>query len=177
MQQANIFHFSAIHPRGFRGEKYVCKILVSVPASSNQLVVAALLLFVSCCFIAQKITYCACSAIFFIRLQKISLTLLTPCSDILWYGGVSCHDSTNYVYGEDWAQRRPLKRQQVVPLGLSALTPHLSDTIEIFCRCACCFHILQLFWSLSFWTSVFSKKRTTGCCRYFLAILNYFVFC
>lgn len=57
--------------------------IVSVPAPSNQLVVAALLLFVSCCFIVQKITYCTCSGIFYIRLQKISLTLLTPCSEIL----------------------------------------------------------------------------------------------
>lgn len=138
---------------------------------------ATLLLFVSCCFIAQKITYFACSAIFFMRLQKISLTLLTPCSDILWYGDVSCHDSTNYIYGEDWTQKRPLKRQQVVPLGLSALTLHLSNTIKIFCCCSCCFHILQLFWSLPFWTSVFSKKGITGCCRTFHAILNYFVFC
>lgn len=89
----------------------------------------------------------------YIRLQ-ISLTYwLLHWNPLMWRYLLSWH----YVYEEDWAYKRQLRRQVVRP-RLLALRLQFPDMTEIFSFCACCFHILLLFRPLSFWTSIFPKK-------------------
>lgn len=148
------------------GKKSMYAKLVSVPAPSSQLVVGPFLFLVSCWLIIQKITHCQWSVIFCRRLQKISLTLLTPCSEILWC--VSCLDA---MLMEKTCLEQPAQKTSCSSWIISPDTPPFWHDWNLQLLC-----LLFPYFTAVLMTVIlkFSNKRVAGCCRSFLSIIFFF---